>query len=66
MESIHVLGRVNPVEDPFAVDVFRERELDQDTMNRGIVVEPVDRRQQLGFADRGRQLEVQALPLLRT
>ena len=44
VEAVHVLGRVDPVQDLLAVDVLRQRELDQDAVDRWVGVEPVDDR----------------------
>ena len=49
MKAVHVLGGIDPIEHLLGVDVLRQRQLDQDAVNRGIGVEPVDDRQQLGL-----------------
>ena len=50
IEAVHVLGGIDPIEHPAGVDLLGQRQLDQDTMHRGIGVQPVDRGQQFGLA----------------
>ena len=50
MEAVHILRRGDPVQHALRVDLLRQRELDQDTVDPRIGVETVDEREQLGFA----------------
>ncbi len=61
METVHVLARVDAVDQPAGVGNARQRQLHQDAVDLGIGIESVDQRQQLGFAGAGRQVVVERL-----
>ena len=56
MQAVDILGRIDGVDDGFGVDRFRQRQLHENAVHRGIAVELCDQRQQIGLRDVGGQL----------
>ena len=59
MEAVHVLARVDPVDQAVGVRDARQRQLDQDAVDLGIGVELVDQGQQFGLGGAGRQVVIE-------
>ena len=55
MQAVDVLGGIDGVDDGFGMDRFRQRQLHENAVHRGIRVELCDQRQQIGLRDIGRQ-----------
>ena len=61
MEPVHILGRINRVDDQIAVQMFRQRQLHEDAMHRRIGVQLGDQRQQISLGSVGGQLVFKAV-----
>ena len=74
VEAVDILGRIDRGDDFLASICGGKRELDEDAIDRGIGVEPLDLGQQIGFAGGGGEVVREArhpgfggrLPLERT
>src|ERR1700675_2687705 len=55
MQPVDILGGIDGVDDGFGVERFRQRQLHQNAMHGGIVIELCDQRQQIGLRDISRQ-----------
>ncbi len=55
MKPIHVLCGIDGLDDLLRIDLLWEGQLHKDAVDRGIGVEPGDKRQHLGLADGGRK-----------
>ena len=55
MEAVHVLARVDGLDDGALVDVRRGRRLDEDAVNGGVGVERLNERDEFGLRSRGGQ-----------
>ena len=55
MEAIDVLARIDPIQDAPIVDLARERQLDQDAMDRRVGIQSVDRLEESRLRDVGRE-----------
>ena len=63
MEAVDVLARIDALGHALRIDLLRQRQLHQDAVDRGIGVERVDQRQQLGFRRvAGRSCENERMP----
>ena len=49
MKPVHILGRINGIDHQIFVQMLGQRQLHQDTVDRGIVVQLIDQRQQIGL-----------------
>jgi hypothetical protein len=49
MESVHILVRIDGIENFFFINVFGQGQLDQDTVDAVVLVVLVDQRQQIRF-----------------
>ena len=56
MKTVDILGRVDGVDDRVFVHVFGQRQLNQNTVDAGVLVELIDHRQQVVLADFRREL----------
>ena len=54
VKTVHILGRRDRLDDLLRVDVRRQRQLNQDAVNRRVIVQRLDARQQFGFQHVGR------------
>ena len=61
VEAVHVLARVDALDQPARIRDARQRQLDQDAVNLRIGVELVDQVEQLGLGGTGRQIVVMRL-----
>jgi hypothetical protein len=61
VETVHVLARIDPVDQPARVRDARQRQLDQDAVDLGIGIELVDQLQQLAFSGAGRHVVIESL-----
>ena len=59
LEAIHVLGRIDPVDQRLLVDMWRQRRLHQDAVHGRIGIETVDQREQLVLGGGRRQVVVE-------
>ncbi len=50
MEAVDVLVGIDPQQYRVGIDIGRQRQLDEDAVDRGVGVEPIDQRDQLGLA----------------
>ena len=56
VEPVHVLGGVDALQHGRRADVRRQRQLDEDAVDRRVRVQPVDQREELGLARGGGQV----------
>ena len=60
MEPVDILAGIDRGDDRLFVELARERQLDEDPVNRRVLIEPLDQREQRRLAGIGRQAVFEA------